>query len=155
MDSIRDAGGRFVKGSPRPKNSGRARGTPNGWKKEIYEDLLKRFSERGFDFVDEFLRLYRAKRTNQEIRARLYLGAANIIFPKKLAVSSVSRVEHIDRQTLANLMTRPDIAKHMEALTFALDERKLLPAPSGERLPILDAEPCDESDPPRATGLGL
>lgn len=125
---------------------GRPKGSPSKWKKEIYDDVMSQLAAHDFSLIGEFLRLYRSKKTNNEVRARLLLGLASIAFPKKLAIASHSRIEHFDRTAAMELMRTPEIAHRLEELTFLMGERPagLLPAPAepGER-PVIDAEFTD------------
>lgn len=141
MDSVRDAGGRFVKGSPRPKNSGRARGVGNLVPARIFADVLEQLEARKFSVIDEAVKLYRSRKTNVEMKVRLLTVLASVSFPKKLAVASVKRVTH-DLDVRA-IMADPALAKQMESLSMALEgrlhEAKLLPAP-GESREVQDIE---------------
>jgi hypothetical protein len=142
-----------MKGSTRPANSGRAKGVPNAWKREIYDDLMARLAAQDFDIVSEFLRVYRSKKTNQENKVRLLLGLSQFLWPRRMAVAVSTRKQV--NVSLLDLMKSPEVAKAIETASFALEgakHAKMLPAPG---LPILDGETEDLPDPPRTTGLGL
>jgi hypothetical protein len=149
MDSageIRDAAGRFVKGSRRPPHSGRKPGTPNAWKQRIYDDLLARLADHEFDLVSEFVRLYRSKKTNTEVKARLLLGLAAIGFPKKLAIAQKKDVTHrVNIIELARL--NPQLVSQIEQAIFEMgdaeEQQRLLPAPAA-----LDVELVEPNDRP-------
>lgn len=152
--------GRFVKGQAKPAGSGRKPGVGNRVPSKIFSDVLEQLQSRDFSVIDEAVKLYRSRKTNIEMKVRLLTVLAGVSFPKKLAVASIKKVQH--SYSIHDLMQDPALAKHMEALTFALEgkraESKLLPAPAqpeGSGLPIADGETEDLPDPPRATGLGI
>jgi hypothetical protein len=141
MDStpeIRDSAGRFVRGSKRPPGSGRKPGTPNAWKQRIYDDLLQRLASCDFDIIQEFVRLYRSKKTNNEVKARLLLGLAAIGFPKKLAIAQKKEAVH-RLDVIAMMRLSPQLVNEIEAAVFASEvQTRMLPAPAEDT--VIDAE---------------
>lgn len=143
---------KFVKGQPRPANSGRKRGTGN--RTNLYIDLANRLErEFNYDVVKEITRLARSKATPLEWRARLNMALLQFLWPKKMAVQHSGKSEQVISVEVRNrLMSDPAIAAAMERAAFIanarpgdhLPEYLMLPPGDGKPQPI-DAEFTDSA----------